>query len=139
LSTRVLKLELRDDEGNKITVSFKGRLTRHKALRLLDVVELLGGVASNRPGDGDAPSDLSKFKKLQLVIKRRFPLGWFTSQEVLMAYEDILNEPMGLSTISTYLARLTDQDFLSRSGSRVRRRYKMKERPSIREKQRIPP
>jgi hypothetical protein len=139
LSTRVLKIEIRDDEGNKITVSFKGRLTRNKALHFLDFVGLLGGVASNRAEDGNAPSDLSKFKKLQLVIKRRFPLGWFTSQEALVAYEDILNEPMGLSTVSTYLARLADQGFLSRQGSRVRRRYKMKERPSIQEKQRIPP
>ncbi len=139
MSTRVLKIEIRDHEGNKITVSFKGRLTRNKAFQLLDFVGLLGGIAANKPEDGDATSDLSKFKKLQLVIERRFPLGLFTSQEALVAYEDILNEPMGLSTVSTYLARLADQGFLSRSGSRIRRRYKMKERPSIREKQRIPP
>lgn len=135
----MLKIEIQDDEGNKITVSFKGRLTRNKALQLLDFIGLLGGVASNRPEDGEAPSDLSKFEKLQLVIKRRFPLGWFTSQEALLEYEDVLNEPLGLSTVSTYLARLTNQGFLSRSGSRVRRRYKIKRRPSIREKQRIPP
>jgi len=139
LSTRRLKIEVRDGEGNKITVSFKGQLTRNKALQIIDFVELLGGVSSNRPEDVDALSDLSKFKKLQLVVKSRFPIGWFTSQEALIEYEDVLNEPLGLSTVSTYLARLTSQGFLSRSGSRVRRRYKVRRKPSIREKQRLKP
>jgi hypothetical protein len=139
LSTRRLKIEVHDGEGNKITVSFKGQLTRNKVLHILDFVELLGGVSSNRPEDGDALSDLSKFEKLQLIVKSRFPIGWFTSQEALIEYEDVLNEPLSLSTVSTYLARLTSHGFLSRSGSRVKRRYKIRRKPSVQEKQRMKP
>jgi len=137
LSTRKLKIEVHDGEGNKIIVSFKGQLTRNKALQILDFAELLGGVSSRRTEDVDALSDLSKYQKLQFVITERFPIGWFTSQETLIEYEDVLNEPLGLSTVSTYLARLTSQGFLSRSGSRVRRRYKIGRKPSIQKKQRI--
>lgn len=139
MPTRRIKIEVRDGEGNKITVSFQGKLTRNKVLQLLDFVELLGGVPSTRPEDRELLSDLSKFEKLQLVLKRRFPVGWFTTQEALTAYEDTLNEPIGLSTVSTYLARLTDRGFLSRSGPRIRRRYNIRRRPAIREKQTIQP
>jgi len=139
VSTRRLKIEVHDGEGNAITVSFKGQLTRNKALQILDFVELLGDVSSGRTEDVDALSDLSKYEKLRLVIERRFPIGWFTSQEALMAYEETLNEPMALSTVSTYLARLTSQTFLARSGSHARRRYKIRRTLSIREKQRIQP
>lgn len=139
LPTRSIRIDIRDGEGNKITVSFQGGLTRNKVLQLLDFVELLGGVPSIRHEDGEDLSDLSKFEKLQLVVKRKFPIGWFTSQEALTAYEDILNEPIGLSTISTYLTRLTDCGFMSRLGSRGSHRYKIRRRPAIREKQRIQP
>lgn len=136
MSTRRLKIEVRDDEGNTITISFQGQLNRHKALQILDFVELLGGVSSERE-DVDALSDLSKYAKLQLVIKERFPIGWFTSTEALIAYEETVNEPMNLSTISTYLARLTQQSVLSRAGTKARRRYKIRRHPLTQEKPRL--
>ncbi len=74
MSARRLKIDVRDDEGNTITVSFQGRLTRQKALQLLDFVELLGGISSGRE-DVDARPDLSKYAKLRLVIQERFPIG----------------------------------------------------------------
>lgn len=139
VSTRKLKIEVHDGEGNTITVSFKGQLTRNKVLRILDFVELLGGVSSGRTTDRDPLYDLSKYEKLRLVIKRRFPIGWFTSHEALIAYEETVNEPIALSTVSTYLARLTSQTFLSRSGSYARRRYKIRRKSSVQEKQRLQP
>ena len=40
-------------------------------------------------------------------MDRNFPLGGFTSSQVLEKYEDEYNEPIKLSIISTYLARFT--------------------------------
>ena len=136
MSARRLKIEVRDDEGNAITVAFQGQLTRQKALQLLDFVELLGGVSSRRE-DVDALSDLSKYAKLRLVITERFPIGWFTSTEALIAYEEAVNEPMNLSTASTYLARLTQANFLSRAGTQGRRRYKIRRHPPTQERRRL--
>ena len=117
-----VKIDINDNDGNKISISLEGRLTRDKVLQVLDFVDLLGGA----PTAGTQPeeSNISKFERIQNIILRKFPVGWFTSQEVMMAYEDALDEPIGLSTVSTYLIRLTTKGILTRSGPTAKRRYK---------------
>lgn len=137
LPSNKIKININDAEGNRITISFEGKITRNKALQVLDFVELLGG--SSRADEENHPAYLSKFDKIRNIIDRRFPIGWFTSQEVMIAYEDLLNEPIGLSTASTYLSRLVDKDVLVRSGSVADRRYKLKRNLMSREEQRIQP
>ena len=136
MPVKKIKIEVNDSEGNKITLSFQGKIPRNKVIQLLDFIELFGGVAYKTNDYNEQVSDLSKLEKLCLVVKRRFPIGWFTSQEALFAYEDTLNEPIGLSTVSTYLARLTNSGLLTRSGSRAERRYKIR-RKSTTELQQI--
>lgn len=119
-----IRINVNDRDGNKLTISFEGKITRNKILQVLDFVELLGGVKTS--GDEKQYDSFSKFDKVQNVIERKFPIGWFSSQEVTMAYEDVFDEPIGLSTVSTYLSRLIKKNFLSRSGSVAERRYKLK-------------
>ncbi|UCB59325.1 MAG: hypothetical protein JSV67_03265 [Thermoplasmatales archaeon] len=123
MSNRKLKLELNNGDGNKISVTISGRLKRDKILHILDFIELLDG--DSDINEDKSISDLSKIDKLQLIINRKFPIGWFNSQELMIAYEDILNEPIGLSTVSTYLYRLVGKRVLIRSGSLAERRYKL--------------
>jgi len=121
--TRKLKLDVSDEEGNKISITITGELDRNKVLQVLDFVELLN--VGSLPNEKRSVVDLSKFERLQLVIKRKFPIGWFTSQELMIAYEDTLNEPIGLSTVSTYLHRLVNKEVLMRAGSSAERKYKL--------------
>lgn len=123
MSNRKLKLELNNGDGNKISVTISGRLKRDKILHILDFIDLLDG--DSEKNEDKSISDLSKIDKLQLIINRKFPIGWFNSQELMIAYEDILNEPIGLSTVSTYLYRLVGKRVLIRSGSLAERRYKL--------------
>ncbi|KON30667.1 hypothetical protein AC480_00600 [miscellaneous Crenarchaeota group archaeon SMTZ1-55] len=123
MTTRKLKLELNNGDGNKISVIITGHFHRDKILQLLDFIDLLDGDFNNT--DDKTLSELSKIEKLQLIIKRKFPIGWFTSQELMIAYEDVLNEPIGLSTVSTYLYRLVGKNVLIRSGSLTERKYKL--------------
>ena len=116
------KIDLNDDDGNKFTISLEGHLTRTKVLQILDFVDLLGGSSMEKI---HKTSSDSKFGKLQKVIQRQFPVGWFTSQEVMIAYEDTLDEPIGLSTVSTYLTRLAIKGVLNKSGSKAKRIYKV--------------
>jgi hypothetical protein len=39
-----MRVEVFDGSGNRYTVTFEGYVTREKAIRLLDIVELLGGI-----------------------------------------------------------------------------------------------
>lgn len=120
---RRVRLDVNDDDGNKIAISLEGNLSKEKILQLLDLIDLLGGPQADNAKVED--SNLSKLEKIQNVLWRKFPIGWFTSQEVMVAYEDAFDEPIGLSTVSTYLSRLTGKGILMKTGSAARRRYKL--------------
>jgi hypothetical protein len=129
MPARKMRVELFDSEGNRYTIAFEGQITRDKALRLLDLVELLGGM----PGEGApagaggalASSNLSRFEKVRLVIKKSFPLVWFSSKDIQSVYEQELKEPIGLSTVSTYLARMANRGLLLRTGGSNSLKYKV--------------
>jgi len=60
-----------------------------------------------------------------LVIQKNFPLVWFSSKDVQSIYEQELKEPIGLSTVSTYLARMTNRGLLLRAGESSNLKYKL--------------
>lgn len=119
-----VKIEIVDGVSEKITITLEGNLNRDKIQRLVDILQLMG-----TPGADEIspkPENLSKFDKVLMLVERKFPAGWFTSQDIMVAYEDQYDEPIGLSTVSTYLARLIDRGFISRSGGVSARRYKLR-------------
>jgi hypothetical protein len=123
-----MRVELFDNEGNRYTVAFEGQITRDKALRLLDLVELLGGMPNEiAPRGADSPSNgvpSSRFGKVRSVIQKSFPLVWFSSRDVQSIYEQELKEPISLSTVATYLSRMTGKGLLLRNGESNNLRYK---------------
>jgi len=129
MPARKMRVELFDSEGNRYTIAFEGQVTRDKALRLLDLVELLGGMpgeeATSGPGTVLAGNKLSRFEKVRLVIQKNFPLVWFSSRDVQSIYEQELKEPVSLSTVSTYLGRMTSRGLLLRAGEGNILKYKI--------------
>ena len=117
-------MEVFDGSGNRYTITFEGQVTREKALRLLDLVELLGGMPAGNPEWNRAASGLSKFDKVRLVIDKNFPIVWFSSGDIQSAYEQEFKEPISLSTVSTYLSRMADRGVLAKSGMSNRWRYR---------------
>jgi len=127
MPARKMRVELFDSDGNRYTIAFEGQVTRDKALRLLDLVELLGGAPGegSNVGAGALPNRLlSRFEKVQLVIQKSFPLIWFSSKDIQSVYEQELKEPVSLSTISTYLSRMTSKGILLRTGGTNNLKYK---------------
>jgi hypothetical protein len=116
MPARKMRVEIFDGDGNRYTVTFEGQVTREKALHLLDLVELLGGMPSGNPGWNRASSDLSKFDKIRFVVDKNFPMVWFSSRDIQSAYEQEFKEPINLSTVSTYLSRMADRGVLDKSG-----------------------
>jgi hypothetical protein len=129
MPARKMRVELFDSEGNRYTVAFEGQITRDKALRLLDMIELLGGIpneATNRGAGNVLPgASSSRFEKVRSVTQKNFPLIWFSSRDVQSVYEQELKEPISLSTVSTYLARLASKGWLLRAGERNSLKYKV--------------
>ena len=107
-----MKIEFNDGEGGNYSLSLDGSISRDKILKIIDMVELIDGNE-----DKEKVQNLSKdtsFGKLYNLIEKKFPLGSFTSTDILEAYEDELNMTIKLSTISTYLSRLEQKKLLIR-------------------------
>jgi len=124
LPAKKMRIEIFDD-GDRYTVTFEGHVTRDKALRLLDLVELLGGIPVTETSSVAHQSELPKIEKVRLAAEKNFPLKWFSSKDLQSAYENQFNEPISLSTVSTYLSRLTDRGFFIRREDTSQHQYRI--------------
>jgi predicted transcriptional regulator len=52
--------------------------------------------------------------KIWHIVDKFFPVGKFTSTNILEKYEDEFNEPVKLSIISTYLSRFSSKGRIDR-------------------------
>jgi len=124
MPARKMRVELFDSEGNKYSVAFEGQITREKALRLLDLVELLGGGVNPETNLAVPNRSVSKYEKVRALVQKAFPLVWFSSKEVQIAYEQEFKEPISLSTVATYFARMANKGLLMKAGESNRLKYK---------------
>lgn len=125
MPARKVRVEVFDGDGNRYTVAFEGHVTRDKALRLLDIVELLGGMPRAGSELDQTNPQLSKFDKVRYIVKENFPVVWFSSRDIQALCEQKLKEPISLSTISTYLSRMVDRGFLAKTEMSNRKQYRM--------------
>lgn len=124
MPAKKMRVEIFND-GDRYTITFEGQVTRDKALRLLDLVELLGGIPTVNAELQKSVSEMPKIQKARLVAEKSYPVGWFSSKDLQSAYEKQFNEPIRLSTISTYLSRLSDRGFFLKRGSSNQLRYRL--------------
>jgi hypothetical protein len=124
MPTKKMRVEVFNN-GDRYTVTFEGQITRDKALRLLDLVELLGGTPATTSDQTTSTAELSKIEKVRLTAEKNFPVGWFSSKDMRDAYEKHYSEPISLSTASTYLSRLTDRGYFIKKGSSNQMRYRI--------------
>ncbi|MGD8505879.1 MAG: hypothetical protein PVF15_04370 [Candidatus Bathyarchaeota archaeon] len=125
MPVKKMRVEVFDGSGSRYTVTFEGNVTREKALRLLDLMELLGGMPSVNPNLKETASAYSKYDKLWSILEKHFPIVWFSSRDAQLVYEQEFKEPIGLSTVSTYLSRMADRTVLAKSGTSNRRRFRI--------------
>ena len=124
MPAKKMRVEIFND-GDRYTITFEGQVTRDKALRLLDLVEFLGGVPTENSESNHPMSEVPKIDRVRLVAEKNFPVGWFSSTDLQSVYEVQFNEPIRLSTVSTYLSRLTDRGFFIKKGASNQLRYRI--------------
>lgn len=103
-----MKLEFSDGEGANYSISLEGSITKDKILKVAEVMELISG------SEPSPHYDDTVFGRICKVIQDTFSLGFFTSNDILEAYEDTHSSTVKMSTVSTYLARLTNKGLLKR-------------------------
>ncbi len=105
-----IRIDMEDADGAKYDIKLEGNVTREKVLKIFEMMDLM-----NIEKDPDTPNLNSLGDKIWNIIDKHFPVGKFTSNEILEKYEDEYEEPIKLSVISTYLSRFTSKDKIERS------------------------
>lgn len=119
-----LRLEVEDGEGAKYTLSFQGSISEEKLAKISGFINLMNQ-HSKEPLLGDPNTTFGKVCRL---IELKFPLGSFSSSDIINLFEDEHSEEIKLSTVATYLARLETRGQLSREKTNSGWSYK---RPKI--------
>ena len=104
-----MKIEFTDDEGSKYTLSIEGTLTKEKMNKIIEIYEFLGGERVENQLEDD-----TIFSRVARLIDEHFPASTFTTSDLQAAYEDIYQQHVKLTTLSTYLNRLVDRRMLKR-------------------------
>lgn len=107
MGSKTVRVEFNDDSGSKYSLKISGDLSREKIMKLIDVYELMNIKQQNSKA-------LTTYDKLKSLIQEEFNLKIFDSKDILTAYEDKYKKSIELSIISTYLRRLSDDNYIKR-------------------------
>ncbi len=121
------------DDGTKADAEFEGEFPVISATKFIisvagknAQVPLQPTITSNINGSGT----LSIKERLEMFLRFEYPRAWFSSLDVKRQYENVYGK-IGLSTVSTYLARMSHENILIRRGNRNQREYHFKEENNV--------
>ncbi len=111
-----IRIMVRDAGDNETIVEVKGGVTKEKLEYLINnlraIVSMSSDVMVSREKEDEVME--TSYGKIKNIIRIYFKDGYFTSPQVKEVYEEMYDEEMKISTISTYLARLHDEGYLTR-------------------------
>jgi len=114
LVQRRFKIQFNDSDGGKYSISIDGNTSKDKILKIINLLDITEEDKAKNETTLTTYSKETSIGKIYSLIENKFSLGYFTSNNLLEAYEDEFNIPIKLSTISTYLSRLEQKQLLSR-------------------------
>jgi hypothetical protein len=127
---KLKELILENEKGGKMTISFDGSFSPEDILKLVEKIQDDSptpkeagqvGVHSKFGSNSDHDS-LSIRAKLEEVVNQ-VNYGWFSSDQIRELYQLQFHEDIKPSTVSTYLARMFEENLIERRGSRAKREY----------------
>jgi hypothetical protein len=125
-----VRVEVTDEEGTKTTLEKEGDLQIEmlRQMTISAVTKFLEThLSSSAVDDYYEGEELTIKERLASFLRfdEKAPKDWFTSSEVRRIYEDVYDEKVGLTTISTYLGNFHSAGILMRKGSRAKRQYRL--------------
>jgi len=112
MARKRIRIDMEDTDGTKYDIKLEGNVTRDKILKVFEMMDLMN------IEEGTETTNLDTIgAKIWNIIDKHFPIGKFTSNEILEKYEDEYNEPIKLSVVSTYLSRFNSKGKIERSKS----------------------
>jgi len=109
MAKKRIRIDMEDTDGARYDIKLEGNVTREKVLKIFEMMDLM-----NIEEEQDTTNIDSIGSKIWHIIDKFFPMGKFTSTNILEKYEDEYNEPVKLSIISTYLSRFSTKGKIDR-------------------------
>ena len=110
MAKKRIRIDMEDSDGAKYDIKLEGNVTREKILKIFEMMDLM-----NIEEDQETTNMDSVGAKIWHIVDKYFPMGKFTSTNILEKYEDEYNEPVKLSVISTYLSRFSSKGKVDRA------------------------
>src|SRR5210317_960188 len=109
MAKKRIRIDMEDSDGARYDIKLEGNVTRDKVLKIFEMMDLM-----NIEEEQETTNIDSIGAKIWHVVDKFFPMGKFTSTNILEKYEDEYNEPVKLSVISTYLSRFSTKGRVNR-------------------------
>ena len=109
MAKKRIRIDMEDSDGARYDIKLEGNVTRDKVLKIFEMMDLMNIEEEQEPTKMDSVGS-----KIWHIVDKFFPMGKFTSTNILEKYEDEYNEPMKLSIISTYLSRFSSKGRIDR-------------------------
>ena len=109
MAKKRIRIDMEDADGARYDIKLEGNVTREKVLKIFEMMDLM-----NIEEEQESTNMDSIGSKIWFIVDKFFPVGKFTSTNILEKYEDEFNEPVKLSIISTYLSRFSSKGKIDR-------------------------
>jgi len=109
MAKKRIRIDMEDADGARYDIKIEGNVTRDKVLKIFEMMDLM-----NIEDEQEVTNMDSVGSKIWHIVDKFFPMGKFTSTNILEKYEDEFNEPVKLSVISTYLSRFSSKGRIDR-------------------------
>ena len=109
MTKKQIRIDMEDSDGARYNIKLEGNVTREKILKIFEMMDLM-----NIEEEQEVVNIDSVGSKIWHIVDKFFPMGKFTSTNILEKYEDEYNEPVKLSVISTYLSRFSTKGRVNR-------------------------
>ena len=110
MAKKRIRIDMEDSDGARYDIKIEGNVTRDKVLKIFEMMDLM-----NIEEEQETTNIDSVGSKIWHIVDKFFPMGKFTSTNILEKYEDEFNEPIKLSVISTYLSRFSSKGRVDRT------------------------
>jgi hypothetical protein len=109
MTKKQIRIDMEDSDGARYNIKLEGNVTRDKVLKIFEMMDLM-----NIEEEKEVTNIDSINAKIWHIVDKFFPVGKFTSTNILEKYEDEYNQPIKLSVISTYLSRFSTKGRVNR-------------------------
>jgi len=131
-----VQVHLVRDDGTKADAEFEGEFPVLSAMKFILAASKASKTRNEIPPRTSIMNNIGESKtltlkeRLEMFLRFEYPRVWFTSLDVKKQYESVYGK-IGLSTVSTYLARMSRENILVRRGNRSQREYQFKDKNNI--------